>query len=397
MNSAVENVITHTIEGLNQELRQISVQIHDNPELGNREFKAHELLTNYLEKQGFRVQREAAGLKTAFIAQYTNGPGRRVGFCSEYDALPGVGHGCGHNLIAISGIACAMAMKALLEKNLIQGTVVLFGTPAEESTSGKIDMVAHGDIQKNVDVAMMLHPFANDCLYALMLALDHVVVEFFGKASHAGMAPWNGINALDALMQGWNNMSMLRQQTLTTNRLHGIILEGGKSANVIPDYASAKFYARSVTKTQLAELKVKLEHCFQAAAQATGCQVKMTWSQNGLVEDVFTNDAIIMEYKKYMQEEGVEFPSRADEEKTTTGSTDMGNISYVVPSIHPGFAINTTAANHTIEFTKAAATPEAHEYTLRAARCLAKTAASVYLDDALYQQAVADFKKGKPQ
>ncbi|KAI9491851.1 hypothetical protein BDB00DRAFT_830887 [Zychaea mexicana] len=397
MDSEVESVINNTIEGLNHELRQISLQIHDNPELGNREYKAHKLLTDYLDKQGFKVQCETAGLETAFIAEFSNGPGRRVGFCAEYDALPGVGHACGHNLISISGVACAMATKTLLEKNLIQGTVVLFGTPAEESTSGKIDLVTHGEVQKRVDFAMMLHPFANDCLYALMLALDSVVVEYFGKASHAGMAPWNGINAVDALMQGWNNMAMLRQQTLTTNRLHGIILNGGKSANVIPDYASAKFYARSVTRNQLTELKAKLEHCFEAAAKATGCKMKVTWASKGVVEDVFTNDAMILEYKKYMEQEGIDFPSRAEEERTTTGSTDFGNISNVVPAIHPGFGIHTTASNHTKEFTEAAGTEEAHADAIRAARCLAKTAATVFLDDALYERAVADFKKGKPQ
>ncbi|KAI9254530.1 hypothetical protein BDA99DRAFT_518648 [Phascolomyces articulosus] len=397
MNSEVETVITETIQALDNELRDISLKIHNNPEIGNHEFKAHKLLTEYLEKNGFQVQKEAAGLETAFIAEFSNGPGRRVGFCAEYDALPGVGHACGHNLISICGIACAMATKKLLEQNLIQGTVVLFGTPAEESTSGKIDMVKYGEVQRRVDFAMMLHPFANDCLYALMLALDSVVVEFYGKASHAGMKPWDGINALDALMQAWNNMSMLRQQTLTTNRLHGIILDGGKSANVIPDYASAKFYCRSVTRTQLAELKVKLTNCIQSAAQATGCKVKLTWAPNGVVEDVFTNDAMILQYKKYMEQEGIKFPTRAEEERTTTGSTDFGNFSYVVPGIHPGFAINTDAANHTIEFTEAAGTPEAHMMAIRAARGLAKTAATVFLDDALYEHAVADFKKGKSQ
>ncbi|KAI7851443.1 hypothetical protein BDC45DRAFT_515790 [Circinella umbellata] len=397
MNSEIETVIIETIQGLDEELREISLKIHNNPELGNHEFKAHHLLTNYLEKKGFQVQKESAGLETAFIAEFSNGPGRRVGFVAEYDALPGVGHACGHNLISISGLACAIATKKLLEQNLIKGTVVLFGTPAEESTSGKIDMVNHGEVQNRVDFAMMLHPFANDTLYALMLALDSVIVEFYGKASHAGMKPWDGINAVDALMQAWNNMSMLRQQTLPTNRLHGIILDGGKSANVIPDYSSAKFYCRSVTRSQLKELKIKLTHCIESAAQATGCKVKFTWAPNGVVEDVFVNDAMIQEFKKYQEQENIQFPSRAEEERTTTGSTDFGNFSYVVPGIHPGFAINTNAANHTIEFTQAAGTPEAHAMALRAARSLAKTAATVFLDDTLYERAVADFKKGKPQ
>ncbi|CDS12180.1 hypothetical protein LRAMOSA04375 [Lichtheimia ramosa] len=395
MNATVETVIDNTINGLDRELRQISLQIHDNPELGNREYKAYALLTDYLEKKGFKVTHKAVGLETAFMAEFSNGPGRRVGFCCEYDGLPGVGMACGHNLISVQGLACALATKALMEQNLIQGTLVLYGTPAEESTNGKIDFVEQKEVQNRVDVAMMLHPFAKDCLYALMLALDQVEIEYFGKASHAGMAPWNGINALDALMQGWDNMSMLRQQTLPSNRMHGFIQHGGNSANVIPDYASAKFYIRANTRDQLAELKPKFEQCFKASAVATGCQIKMTWGR--LVEDVFVNDTMTSIYKKYSEQEGMSFAPRTEEEKTTTGSTDMGNFSYVVPTIHPGFGIGTTAANHTVEFTKAARTEQAHAYTLRASRCLAKTAASIYLDEDLYRQAVADFKKGKPQ
>ncbi|KAL1932944.1 hypothetical protein VTP01DRAFT_8622 [Rhizomucor pusillus] len=398
MSPQIAQVVKETIDSLDRELREISLKIHDNPELGNREFKAHDLLTDYLKKKGFKVTRHAVGLETAFIAEYSNGgQGRRVGFCSEYDALPGVGHACGHNLIAISGLACAIATKALLEQHLIEGSVVLFGTPAEETGNGKIEFVQRGEVQNRVDFAMMLHPFAMDGVYSIMLALDSLTVEFFGRASHAGMAPWEGVNALDALMESWNNYSMLRQQLLPTDRLHGIITSGGKSANVIPDYAGARFYARALTRNRLAELKVKLENCFKAGAKATGCQLKLTWAPTGPVEDVFTNDALAKCYTECIQKEGIELPPREKQENITTGSTDMGNISYVVPAIHPGFGIGTTAANHTVEFTKAAGTEEAHKNTLRAARALVNTAAAVFLDDKLFHQVVADFKKGKPQ
>ncbi|CAO3588467.1 unnamed protein product [Absidia cylindrospora] len=394
-NSDIRGSITRTIDGLDATLREISLKIHDDPELGNREFHAYELLTRYLKEQGFSIIYEAAGMKTAFIAEYTNGPGRRVGFCSEYDALPGVGHGCGHNLIAIAGLACAIATKHLLEENKIQGTVVLFGTPAEESTSGKITFVKSGEVNKRVDVGMMLHPFAEDGLYANMLALDTLEVEFFGKQSHAGMAPWNGINAVDAIMQGFDNIAMLRQQILPTNRMHGIITDGGEAANVIPAHSAARFYARSVTRDQLADLKVRMENCFKAAAKATGCTYKMSWAPNGPVEDVFMNTTLAEYYKVLMEEQGVEYLPRAKEEQIIGASTDMGNFSYAIPCIHPAYGIDTTATNHTKEFAAAASTLKAHQNTLRAAKCLSLTAAHVYLSDTFYEAAVADFKKGK--
>ncbi|KAI9312703.1 hypothetical protein BX666DRAFT_2031009 [Dichotomocladium elegans] len=396
MNPTIEKVIEETIESASSELRYISLQIHEHPELGDREYKASRLLTSYLEKKGFKVTRGVADLPTAFVAEYSNGQeGRRIGFCSEYDALPGIGHACGHNLIAIAGVACALATKALLEKQLIKGKVVLFGTPAEESSNGKIQLVQRGEVDSRVDAAMM-HPAPTESVYTQLLALDQLVIEFFGKASHAGMAPWDGVNALDALMQAWNNISMMRQQLIAENRVHGVILNGGKSANVIPDYASAKFFARSRTKAQLAVLKTKIENCFNAAAVATGCKVKLSWSAHGAVDDVFQNEPMGEIYKKFMTAEGVEFLPRSVEETIVSASTDMGNISYVVPTLHPGFGLYCKALNHTPEFTAEAATEEAHRYTLRAARCLSKMAATVYTDDKVYQDVRDYFDNCKP-
>ncbi|GAA5809229.1 hypothetical protein MFLAVUS_002634 [Mucor flavus] len=394
----IKQSISHTIQGLDEELREISLKIHDDPELGSKEFHAYNLLTKYLAGKGFDMTYEASGLKTAFMAKYSNSSsGRRVGFVCEYDALPGIGHACGHNIITVQGLACALAFKELMDKGLVQGTVVLFGTPAEETTSGKINMVKDGLVQDNVDYAMMLHPFAIDGLYGRMLALDTLEVEFFGKASHAGMAPWNGVNAVDALMQGFDNIGLLRQQTIPTDRLHGIITKGGNSPNVIPAYSSARFYARSITRNQLKALKPRVENCFKAAALATGCNYKLSWAPLGPVEDVFMNDAMTVDFKHYMEKEGIKYHTRTEEEQTSTGSTDMGNFSYVVPTIHPAYGIHTDAANHTKEFAAAARLPRAHQDTIRAAKCLAFTAAKVMTSDTFYQQVVDDFKKGKPQ
>ncbi|KAG2222283.1 hypothetical protein INT45_006962 [Circinella minor] len=398
MNSEVANVINNSINNLDEALRSLSLKIHDNPELGYKEYKASTLLSNFLEEKGFKVTRGAAGMPTSFIAEFTNGrPGRRVAFCSEYDALPGVGHACGHNLIAISGVACAMAVKALLEQNLLDGSVSLFGTPAEEGGNGKVKLLQHNDFQKRADFVLMIHPAQVDSIVGPALAIDLAQIEFFGRASHAGASPWDGINALDALMQGWNNVAMLRQQTLTTNRIHGIIKHGGTSANVIPDYASGDFLARAVTRTQLAELKSKIDKCFEAAAVATGCQVKIKWQPQGPTDDLFTNYTLGNCYKRYMEEEGVELLRPDQVSAINSASSDFGNVSYTLPSIHPVFKIDAKGPNHTALFEEAAGTPSAHIATLRAARVLAKTAATVYLDSDLYEQAWKEFKKGKPQ
>ncbi|KAI8874974.1 bacterial exopeptidase dimerization domain-containing protein, partial [Backusella circina FSU 941] len=242
------------------------------------------------------------------------------------------------------------------------------------------------------------HPYPVDELYGPMLALDSCHIDFFGKASHAGQAPWKGINALDAVMQAFDNVAMLRQQTLPTNRLHGIITKGGDSPNVIPAHASCYFYVRSITKNQLKELKVKFINCFIAAAKATQCQYTIKWNESGPIDDVFMNDTMTLLFKKYQMEQGIKFESRSTEvSEYASGSTDMGNFSYVVPSIHPHFGIHTNAANHTTGFEKAARTEIAHLDTIKAARSLSFTAAEVLVDDGVYQAVVEDFKKGKPQ
>ncbi|CAO3699630.1 hypothetical protein G6F70_006036 [Rhizopus microsporus] len=398
LSAYLKKIVEDTIQKHSQELRTISLEIHDHPEQGNQEFIAFKLLTEYMEKHGFKVTRGVVGLETAFIAEYSNGKnGRRIGFCSEYDALPNIGHGCGHNLIAVQGVACALAVKTLLEKNLISGSVTLFGTPAEESTCSKITLVKENVVQDRVDFAMMLHPSAVDAVFSKTLALDQVVIEFFGKASHAGASPWEGINALDALMQGFDNVAMLRQQTLPTNRIHGIIKHGGNSANVIPDHASAHFFVRALTRTELSNLKSKLENCFKAAAIATGCTVKFTWAPQGQIDDLFNNEIFGLRYIEYMKEKGVDIPLTIPEDAGVMASTDMGNISYAVPSLHPIYSIGSKAFNHTAEFTAAAGTLVAHEKAMTSAVCLAMTAVDASLDSAFFEQAVESFKKGKQQ
>ncbi|KAG1591751.1 hypothetical protein G6F48_003094 [Rhizopus delemar] len=382
----IKQIVNHAIDSISDELRAISLDLHENMETGMKEVHAHNILTGFLEKQGFKVTRHAYGMDTAFTAEYSRGSGRRIGICSEYDGLPGLGQGCGHNLIAISGLASAVGIKAVLESGKASGKVILFGTPAEELSIGKIILVQKRAFQDNVDVCLMLHPAANNHQYAKMIAIHDVRVEFFGKPSHAAAAPWEGVNALDAIVQVWNNVSMLRQQLLPTDRIHGIITDGGQAPNIIPEHTSAFFFVRTMKLSQTKGLMKKLENCFEAAALATGCQVKYTWREIGVTKDVIQNSVMADTYAHHMEQYGIRFPSKEEQISKGGASTDMGNVSYEVPVIHPMYGIHTTASNHTIEFTAAAKTPQAHKDTITASKCLAATGIEVLLNEEYFNR-----------
>ncbi|KAI9340346.1 hypothetical protein BD770DRAFT_399675 [Pilaira anomala] len=366
-------------------------------ETGMKEVHAHAVLTDFLEKKGFKVTRHAFGMKTAFTAEYSRGSGRRVGVCSEYDGLPGLGQGCGHNLIAISGLATAIGIKAALESGKASGKVVLFGTPAEELSIGKIVLVEKRAFQDNVDVCLMLHPAAYDHQYAALIAIHDVKVEFFGKPSHASAAPWEGVNALDALVQVWNGISMMRQQLLPTDRVHGIVTDGGLAPNIIPAHTSAFFFIRTTKAHQAGRLQKKIEACFEAAALATGCEVKYTWREIGITKDVVQNQVMADTYAAHMEKFGIQFPPEDVQMRAGGGSTDMGNVSYEMPCIHPMYGIHTTASNHTVEFTAAAKTVAAHKDTIQASKCLAATGIEVLLNESYYNNVQKNFKDNLQQ
>ncbi|KAI7873009.1 hypothetical protein BDF14DRAFT_1750988 [Spinellus fusiger] len=388
-----EKIVKKAIQGVSAELRAISLDLHKNVEISMKEFHAHDVLTDYMESKGFIVTRHTYGMETSFTAEYSRGSGRRVGICSEYDGLPFIGQACGHNLIAISGVATAIAVKALLDSKRISGKVILFGTPGEERSIGKIIMVDKRAFQDNVDVCMMLHPSNYDAQFASLIAINDVKVEFFGKSTHASGTPWDGVNALDAMVQLWNNVSMLRQQLKPTDRVHGIVSDGGQSANSIPEYTSALFFIRTTKTNQLGRVMKKFENCFKAAALATGCEVKWQWREIGETKDVLQNNVMAKNYAHNMERLGVKFMDRSEQDKLGGGSTDMGNVSYEVPTIHPLYNINTTFANHTVGFTEAAKTVEAHECTLRACQAIALTAAEVFKSDKFYHSVKKDFEE----
>ncbi|CAG8666974.1 8391_t:CDS:10, partial [Ambispora leptoticha] len=345
--------------------------IHSHPETALTEHFAHKILTEYLETKGFLVTQHAYGLKTAFRAEFenklddgsANDKVRTVSFNSEYDALPGIGHACGHNLIAISGVAAAYGVKQALKLLNIPGKVVLYGTPAEETVVGKIMLIEAGAYD-DVDICIMIHPSDEDNVGAAFLALVDVDIEYFGQPSHASAAPWNGKNALDAAILA----------------IHGIITEGGQAVNVIPDHTALKFRIRSPKREQLAKLRQKIEVCFIAAAASTGCKYKITWGHE--VNDVLTNLHLGYRFAKHMNDYGVKFPH---DPLSFAGSTDMGNVSYKVPGIHSRISLGTKNKIHTPEFEKDAKTIEAHTRIIRASKCLALTALDVITDEQFYK------------
>ncbi|KAG0356341.1 hypothetical protein BC939DRAFT_449979 [Gamsiella multidivaricata] len=409
--SKYANEINQAIESESESLRQLSLQIHSNPELGYKEVFAHKVLTDYLESKGFNVTRHAYEIDTAFIAEYESPAAtaaaaagekvKAVGYCSEYDALPGIGHACGHNLIAISGVAAALGVKAVLEKHNLAGRVRLVGTPAEETTGGKIPLIKSGAFD-GLEACMMAHPAPADVVYCTVLSVGGVAVEYFGKASHASASPWEGVNALDALVTAYNGIGLLRQQTAPTSRVHGIITNGGQAPNIIPDYAAGKFLYRATNIDDHRKIRDSVMKILNAAADSTGCTVKITEEME--YKPVPNNELLAARYAAYTEDLGVKYVPRAIQEAAPSGSTDMGNVAHYLPGIHPVFniaslegAIDTEVSNHSIRFTEQAKTEVAHAATLRSAKGLAMTGVDVVLEPGFSEAAWDDFEKRVPK
>lgn len=342
------------------------------------EFQTHDLIAKIFEKTpGWKVTRHAYGMQTAVEAIFKIGEGGQiVGFNSEMDALPGIGHACGHPLICIAGIAAAMATAEALKKTNTPGKVILLATPAEETIGGKIELIKKG-AYRHMDACLMIHPGPYGGILP-MLAITQVKVEYFGKNAHAAGAPWEGINALDAAVLAYTNISLLRQQIRPDERVHGII-KGSETwvSNVIPDYAWLRYDIRAPTRDGMEKLKARVFKCFQAAADSTGCKYKM--EEEMVYADLVNNQPLAQEYRKYMENRmGIQVPT----EGPALGSTDFGNVSYEVPAIHPIYAIPTLPGqgNHTRGFTKAASTEEAHNLTLKSAKGIAAAGWKVLID-----------------
>ena len=388
-NAAAERAAIEAIEDASAALRALSLDIHAHPEENYEERHAHAALTDFFEARGFAVRRGAYGMETAFEAE-RGGGGPRIGILCEYDALPEIGHACGHNLIAIAGAAAGLGTAAALDAAGIEGSVRVLGSPAEEGGGGKIRLIEAGAFE-DVGAALMVHPGTGNLLRPPVLAIDTCTVEFRGRNAHAAAAPWEGRNALDALVLAYQAIGLLRQQSQPDVRIHGVIQHGGEKPNIIPDRAVAEFYVRASREGLLDEMCERVAACFRGAAEAT--ETAMTLSWNGPRYSDLASNAVLAEVfgRRWAEDEGVRALDLEGPPRGGFGSTDMGDVSHVAPSLHPIYAIEAEAGNHTPQFTAAAATDEAHAATLRAARAMTMTALEWLTDSELRAKAQAAF------
>jgi amidohydrolase len=360
-----------SVESQRQQLIQLSLNIHDHPELGFKEEKASAWLTTYLEANGFHVDRGVADLPTAFRATY--GKGRpRVALLAEYDALPKIGHGCGHNIIGVSAVGAAVASKSVIDR--LGGSIVVMGTPGEEGFGGKIDMVRAG-VFKGMDVAMLVHPDVRNMPTEEALAASTLEVEFFGRPAHAASQPHKGINALDALILAFTAINSLRQHIRGDARIHGIITDGGEAPNIVPAHSAAVFLVRALDNDYLAELKDKVLNCFAGASVASGARLEYRW-RDRTYAPLTNNPTLVRLFKQNLKSLGRKVETF--DPHIGLGSTDMGNVSQVVPAIHPTIAIAPRhVLIHTPEFAAAAVSEAGHQGLIDAAKAMAMTAVDI--------------------
>jgi amidohydrolase len=359
--------VTASVEAQRRQLRDLSLKIHANPELGFKEFKAAGWLTQYLEKNGFSVERGICELETAFRGSYGEGS-PAIALLAEYDALPKLGHACGHNLIAGGSVGAAVAAKAAVE--LFGGSVQVIGTPAEELYGGKVIMMERGAFN-NLDAAMMVHPGSHNAAVTPALACIALEVEFFGRAAHSAGHPEAGINTLEAMLLSFAAINALRQHIKDKARIHGIITDGGEAANIVPAHSAGNFLVRAEDDAYLDELKERVLDCFVGGATATGARLEYRWGETRYAP-MRNNLTLAKLFRQNMLSLGRRMPL-SDPERSF-GSTDMGNVSQVVPGIHPGVAIvSPEVVNHSPEFALAASSEAGIEGMLDAAKAMAMT------------------------
>ncbi len=370
------------IDSSREALVALSHFVHAHPETNYEEFVSSAAVADAAEKAGFTVERNAGGLPTAFRA--TKGTGSlHIVFCAEYDALPDVGHACGHNIIAASSLGAAIGVAAVA--NELDIRVTLLGTPAEEGGGGKIDLIAAGYF-KDEHVAMMIHPWPSERLEATCLAVDAITVTYTGKEAHASAAPWEGVNALDALNVAQVAIGFMRQQLRPGDQVHGHVLASGSAANIIPSSASADFMIRSLNNESLDALRAQVIACFEAGATATGAKLAIT-DKFQRFSHMVSHRGVLAHYRHAAEALGRNFDLDDEGTALPTISTDMANVSLELPSIHPLLMIPTNGAvNHQPEFTAACKTPEADHAVVDGAMALAWTAIGVAEDASLRQE-----------
>ena len=377
------------IDEIREELIEVSNFIHSNPELGHQEYKASELLVKNLRKQGFNVREKVAGMETAFVAEMKGKHGPVIGILAEYDCLPGIGHACGHNLIASTALGAAIGLSSVIAK--LEGSIVVYGTPAEEgvvqNAGGKVVMI---DEIRRADAALMIHPGSVWGSYGTTNARESFLVEFHGRSSHAGAAPEKGINALEGVLLTFQGINALRQHICGDIRIHGIIKQGGDSPNTVPDYASAHLYVRAPTMPMLLKTYEKVKNIAKGAALSTRARVEISQVANTYANKI-PNKILSDLFRENMVALGVDFPVE-EEAKKSGASTDFGNVSQEMPALS-GYINIGDVVLHSPSGAKATATPEAHEAMLLGAKGIAFTSIDLLTRPDLLVAAKKEHKK----
>ena len=387
--SELKSRVISEIENHRDELKELSLRIHANPETAFQEEKASTWLSDYLREKGFAVEKGIYGLATAFRAGY--GKGKPViALLAEYDALPKLGHACGHNIIATSAVGAGIAAKLAVDE--FGGTVQVMGTPGEESGGGKVYMVKGGAF-KSVDAAMMIHPAGLNTVTTKFLALQTLKVEFFGKPAHAAAKPEVGINALEAMLMSYAGINSLRQHIRDSARIHGIITDGGDAPNIVPSHTAGHFIVRATEDSYLEELKVRVLNCFIGAATATGAKLKYKWGETRYAP-LRSNFVLARMFRKNLQSLGRRV--HLVDPRIGIGSSDIGNVSQVIPSIHPLIAIDTArAVTHSPQFAEKAICEAGMRGLFDAAKALAMTVVDLVADPAVLDKARKEFEQDK--
>ena len=353
---------------IKERLAEISDYIYRNPELGNEEYKAVEALTTFLKEHGFEIECPYSGMNTAFKATFDSGKeGMTVGYLCEYDALPKIGHGCGHNMIGVMSAGAGVVLSKVLSE--IGGKIIVYGTPAEETNGGKVILTEAGAFDE-LDAAMIVHPDGETRASGSSSALYPIRFIYKGKTAHAASCPEKGINALNSVIQLFNGIDALRQHVTPDVRMHGIITKGGVAANIVPDEAIADFYFRASTKERVTEVVEKVKRIAEGAALMTGATLEMERYELPY-DDLKTNETLSEIFNSNLRELGI---TDIKEAKVTGGSSDIGNVSHVAPTIHPYIGVtDCPMVGHSVEMANSTITSKAHDRLLIAALAMAYT------------------------
>ncbi len=386
MDTKLKRLIIDTVDKSMEELEDIRTYLYENPEVGGEELKASALLTDTMEKHGFDVTREILAIPYSFQAVYDSGrEGASIGITCEYDALPTIGHGCGHNVIAAATVGAAIALKEVVKET--GGKVILFGTPAEECFVTKAPMADNG-VFEQIDVALTVHPNPINLSSGKTTALDAWQVDFFGKSSHAGAAPEQGINALDAAVHFYSLIGFEKQYLKNTN-IYGVFVYGGEKCSVIPDYSAVKYLVRAETMKDIKKIRDLFERCAQAACSAVGTTYKI-WNNEPGNKNMVSNRALADIFDKFYEELGGGKMPHVD----SNGSTDMGDVSQVVPAIHPWISLDCPDLQlHTEEFAEMTMTPAADRAIRIGSAAMAMTGAEVLTEPGLLAEIKEEFRQ----